>query len=115
MTDHTELVKRLRNFLDESIVPEKCGGCPYDEYYPPCSVCIDRMIKESADAIEELKAKVNALQQYKEKGYTCNDCYLSMQNCHDREICCEDETGLCDLFEEIPTDKVEKHESDDSM
>ena len=37
-----------------------------------------------------------------QKGYTCNDCYLSMQNCHDKSICCEDETGLCDYFEEIP-------------
>ena len=36
------------------------------------------------------------------KGYTCNDCFLSMQNCHDKSICCEDETGLCDYFEEIP-------------
>ena len=35
------------------------------------------------------------------KGYTCNDCFLSMQNCHDMSICCEDETGLCDWFEEI--------------
>lgn len=25
----------------------------------------------------------------------------SMQNCHDMRICCEDETGLCDYFEEI--------------
>ena len=38
------------------------------------------------------------------KGYDCNDCYLSMQNCHDKSICCEDETGLCDYFEEIPTE-----------
>lgn len=38
--------------------------------------------------------------QAAEKGYDCNDCYLSMQNCHDRSICCEDETGLCDCFEE---------------
>lgn len=37
----------------------------------------------------------------KEKGYTCNDCYLSMQNCHDKSICCEDETGLCDWFKEM--------------
>lgn len=21
----------------------------------------------------------------------CNECYLSMQNCHDMSICCEDE------------------------
>ena len=33
-------------------------------------------------------------------GYTdCNDCHLAMQNCHDKSICCEDETGLCDHFE----------------
>ena len=36
-----------------------------------------------------------------EKGYDCNDCYLSMQNCHDMSICCEDECGLCDWFEDI--------------
>lgn len=44
------------------------------------------------------------------KGYTCNDCFLSMQNCHDMSICCEDETGLCDWFEEIPDG--EEHEND---
>ena len=38
---------------------------------------------------------------------TCNDCYLSMQNCHDKSICCEDETGLCDWFEEIPEGDAE--------
>ena len=42
------------------------------------------------------------------KGYTCNDCFLSMQNCHDKSICCEDETGLCDYFEEIPKAKEEE-------
>lgn len=42
-----------------------------------------------------------------EKGYTCNDCFLSMQNCRDKSICCEDETGLCDYFEEIPKAKEE--------
>ena len=46
------------------------------------------------------------------KGYTCNDCFLSMQNCHDKSICCEDETGLCDYFEEIPKAK-EEGEADD--
>lgn len=39
-----------------------------------------------------------------QKGYTCNNCYLSMQNCHDMSICCEDETGLCDYFEEMQED-----------
>lgn len=37
----------------------------------------------------------------KQKGYTCNDCFLAMANCKDMSICCEDETGLCDWFEEI--------------
>ena len=40
--------------------------------------------------------------QAEQKGYTCNDCFLAMQNCHDISICCEDETGLCDYFEEMP-------------
>lgn len=48
--------------------------------------------------------------QAEQKGYTCNDCYLSMQNCHDRSICCEDETGLCDYFEEMPREA--DHDSD---
>ena len=52
----------------------------------PTSIEARRMMKWEAEA----------------KGYTCNDCFLSMQNCHDKSICCEDETGLCDYFEEIP-------------
>ena len=43
-----------------------------------------------------------------EKGYSCNDCYLAMSNCHDKSICCEDETGLCDWFEEISKDGEQK-------
>ena len=35
------------------------------------------------------------------KGYTCNDCYLAMQNCRDMSCCCMDETGLCDYFVEM--------------
>lgn len=31
--------------------------------------------------------------------YSCNDCWYSMQNCHDATICCEMEDGLCDYFE----------------
>lgn len=37
-----------------------------------------------------------------EKGYTsCNDYFLSMQNCYDMSICCKMEDGLCDWFEPI--------------
>lgn len=39
------------------------------------------------------------LDDMRDSGITCNDCYLAMQNCHDISICCEDETGLCDYFE----------------
>ena len=46
------------------------------------------------------------------KGYTCNDCFLAMQNCHDMSICCEDETGLCDWFEEIQKE-ANDNETDD--
>lgn len=41
----------------------------------------------------------------REKGYDCNDCFLSMQNCHDRAIACEDETGLCDWFEALEAER----------
>ena len=40
-----------------------------------------------------------------ERGLDCNDCYWSMQNCKDKSICCEDETGLCDWFEPIPEEE----------
>ena len=39
----------------------------------------------------------------KERGITCNDCFLAMQNCRDKSICCESEEGLCDWFEPIQT------------
>ncbi|MBR2556284.1 MAG: hypothetical protein IKE94_15665 [Aeriscardovia sp.] len=53
--------------------------------------------------------------QAEQKGYTCNDCYLSMQNCHDISICCEDETGLCDNFEEMPReDTVRRQDAIDA-
>lgn len=30
---------------------------------------------------------------------SCNDCYYSMQNCHDAAMACEDETGICSSYE----------------
>ena len=42
------------------------------------------------------------IDELRKQEISCNDCYLSMQNCHDMSICCEDETGLCDWFEPIP-------------
>lgn len=46
----------------------------------------------------------------KQKGYSCNDCFLSMQNCHDKSICCEDETKLCDWFVETEESEAEDGE-----
>lgn len=53
-----------------------------------------------------------SVEKRQSNAHTCNDCYLSMQNCHDMSICCEDETGLCDWFEELPNarGKQEKDE-----
>ena len=45
------------------------------------------------------------LDEMHEAGISCNDCWLAMCNCKDLSIACEDETGLCDWFEEIPEDE----------
>jgi hypothetical protein len=45
------------------------------------------------------------IDEMREQGITCNDCWFAMQNCHDKSICCEDETGLCDWFETIEDGK----------
>ena len=60
-----------------------------------------KRIVNKQPTIEPKKMKRMMAWEAKQKGYTCNDCFLSMQNCHDMSICCEDETGLCDWFEEI--------------
>lgn len=46
------------------------------------------------------------------KEYSCNDCFLAMQNCRDKEICCEDETGLCDYFVEMDIREGEQDATD---
>lgn len=51
---YDELVKRLRAVADGGR-EEKCDGCPYEEDYPCCVDCLDKMHKEAADAIEELQ------------------------------------------------------------
>lgn len=52
---YDELVKRLRAVADGGR-EEKCGGCPYEEDYPCCVDCLDKLHKQAADAIEELTA-----------------------------------------------------------
>ena len=49
---YDELVKRLRASVDGRY--EKCDCCPYEEDYPCCVDCLDKMHKQAADAIEAL-------------------------------------------------------------
>lgn len=53
---YDDLVKRLRASVDGRY--EKCDGCPYEEDYPCCVDCLDKMHKQAADAIEELSKRV---------------------------------------------------------
>lgn len=57
-----DLVKRLRASVDGRY--EKCDGCPYEEDYPCCVDCLDKMHKQAADAIEELSREA---EEYKAK------------------------------------------------
>ena len=56
---YDELVKRLRASVDGRY--EKCDCCPYEEDYPCCVDCLDKMHKQAADAIEDLQADKAAL------------------------------------------------------
>ena len=50
--------------------------------------------------IEILESKMNEVTEMSNE--MCNDCWLSMQNCHDKSICCEMEGydgDECDWFE----------------
>ena len=50
---YDELVKRLRATVGNR--DEKCDCCPYEEDYPCCVDCLDKMHREAADAIEDLE------------------------------------------------------------
>ena len=58
MADYTELVKALRSFATVGD-DEKCDACPWQEEFPPCVICVNRMTMQAADAIEELQQTVN--------------------------------------------------------
>lgn len=53
---YEKLVKRLLAVAG-GCREEKCDGCPYDEDYPCCVDCLDKLHKQAAYAIEELSAK----------------------------------------------------------
>lgn len=51
-----ELIKALRTCADHNAVGDKCyGECPYNGNY---NECVDQMILDAADAIEELISRV---------------------------------------------------------
>ena len=54
MADYTELVKQLRNCASDTF--EDCHGCPYEGGYKG-TYCMNGLITEAADAIEELQAR----------------------------------------------------------
>ena len=60
MPDYTELVMLLRSFA-ESGGDERCDACKYEEDYPPCVSCINRMVSDAADAIQSLSKRVEFL------------------------------------------------------
>lgn len=44
-------------------------------------------VQEKQELEEKIRATVSDIIKNwgdEEKGYTCNDCYLAMQNCHER-------------------------------
>ena len=59
---YDELIKRLRVSADNH--HEKCDGCPYEEDYPCCVDCFDKMHKEAADAIEKMSEAYDKLSRH---------------------------------------------------
>lgn len=58
---YDELVERLRASVDGRY--EKCEVCPYEEDYPCCVDCLDKMHKQAADAIEELSRDLDSMNE----------------------------------------------------
>ena len=56
---YEELEMRLRAVAGGSR-EEKCDGCQYEEDYPCCVDCLDKLHKQAADAIEELQRQIDA-------------------------------------------------------
>ena len=54
--EYIGLVKRLYAVVGNR--EDKCAGCPYEEEFPCCVDCLDKMHADAADAINELYAAV---------------------------------------------------------
>ena len=74
-----DLVKRLRASVDGRY--EKCDVCPYEEDYPCCVDCLDKMHKQASDAIEELQ-QIAAHYEETSKDYFKDACYYRERDPH---------------------------------
>lgn len=63
---YEELVKRLRNCTSDTV--EDCAGCPYQGGYKG-TYCMNGLVAEAADAIEELIAYVRQIEELRKDGY----------------------------------------------
>lgn len=63
---YDDLVKRLRSCTSDTV--EDCAGCPYQGGYKG-TYCMNGLITEAADAIEELKKVLDAVSDAHNEGY----------------------------------------------
>lgn len=82
---YEELIKRLRASVDGR--NEKCDGCPYEEDYPCCVDCLDKMHKQAADAIEELSKRARPVVRGKWKfiSFMTVECSNCQETFHELE------------------------------
>lgn len=107
-----ELKQNTADMLDElpaaDVVPVvRCDDCVYYGSRRWCELHSSVFDDNAFCSYGERKETGMMKWEAEEKGYSCNDCFLSMQNCYDMSICCEDETGLCDYFEEMDGERKE--------
>ena len=89
MTDYTKLVEALRRCAEPGTIIDECDttdDCPYsiDGY---CGDCMNNLVKDAADAIEDLQAQLPKLgkwQKAKPHGVvTYSDGYAECSHCHE--------------------------------
>lgn len=81
MTDYTELLTQLRSFA-ESDRDDKCCACKYEEDYPPCVSCINRMVSDAADAIENLYSEYHGAGHWTFDDFDDDRFPYQCSNCH---------------------------------
>lgn len=107
MTEFQTVIKERQRMCDKYI----CSICPLGHQreltYDTCPNWIIAHPEKAEKIIMDWanNHKTN-LQKFKEVfGFDLYNKFCvpsdAVQNCHDKSICCEDETGLCDWFEEL--------------